>query len=166
MTSSISPAQRYATENAWLTKGKNSPVVAIKPAGPTMVNVIVRDSWADADEDPQTKKEMNATVADHGASLLEDVVDGVKVIVKSTDGYVGKNDVFPTGDEQFFGTSIPGVTSQFAEVEYDVNGDGKTGEDETAMLFEVNSAKRQAQIDKIVIDKYGDYPVRYEVRPY
>lgn len=156
-----SPAQAWVNKNAWLTKSEDTPVVKLKATSSNTADIVVRDFWSK--DDPDNAAEMNNTVADHGASLIEDVVDGVKLTVRTEKGYVGQNGNFPTGDEQYFATSIPGVTSQVGEVGYDINKDGAVGDDETAVLFEVESAKRAKQINKLVVDKYGDYPVVFEV---
>jgi hypothetical protein len=160
--SAPSPALDFIARNQFLTKpSKYEPaaVMRLQPAGPDTVEVIVGDPWA---EDPEYADPH--TYADTAASVLEPVVNGVKLIVKTEDGYVGQSGYF-SGDEQYFANTLPGVTSQAAEVVYDLNGDGKTTDDEAAFLFPVQSKADIDRLDPLIKEQIGDYPTRFEVDP-
>jgi hypothetical protein len=158
-TTPMSPAVAFTTKNAWLTQGDHNPIVRLEPVGMDTVNVVVRDGWA---EDGDSSEETSQMVADAAAGMLEPVVDGVKLLVTTASGYQGRPTFF-TADENYFATSLPGVQSQVGEVGYDVNGDGVVGDDETAYLFEMDSAASAGRLDPLIRDSYGDYPVRFDV---
>jgi hypothetical protein len=162
LTSAPSPALDFIRRNEFLTKpSKHEPaaVLRMQPAGPDTVELIVNDPWA---EDPEYADPN--MYADTAASVLEPVVNGVKLIVKTEAGYVGQAGYF-SGDEQYFANTLPGVTSQAAEVTYDLNGDGQMADDEAAFLFPVQSKADIARLDPLIKEQIGDYPVRYEVDP-
>jgi hypothetical protein len=154
-----SPALAFARDHAFLTEGEHPAVQKLVPVDPTTVEVLVGDSWAEpGDADP----EADHVYADTAASVLEQSVDGVRLIVKTQDGYVGREGYF-SGDEQYFANSLPGLTSQAAEVEWDVDGDGIVGDDEAAFLFPVATQADADRLDPIVRDTISDYPVRFSV---
>ena len=124
-----------------------------------VVELIVNDPWESNPEYGDPKM-----YADTAATVLEPVVNGVKLIVKTEDGYVGESGWF-SGDEQYFANTLPGVTSQAAEVTYDLDGDGTIGDDEAAFLFPVQSKQDIELLDPIIKDQIGDYPTRFEVDP-
>lgn len=154
----MSPALEFATRNAWLTQGTNNPIVGLQPVDHDTVKVVVRDAWAEPGQDDDSSE----WVADAAAGMLEPVIDGVKLLVETTRGYQGKPTWF-TGDENYFATGLPGVQHQVIESGYDLDGDGVVGDDESAYLFEVDSADTAAKLDHVLRDEYGDYPVRFNV---
>lgn len=154
LTAPISPALAFATKHAWLTQGEHNPIARLEPVGPDTVKVVVHDTWFDGADDQ--------LVADAAAGMLEPVVDGVKLIVETSDHAPAEPTWF-TGDENYFATGLPGVQSQVIESAYDVDGDGTIGDDEAAYLFEVDTAETAAKLDHLIRDTYGDYPVRLAV---
>lgn len=159
--SAPSPALDFIRRNEFLTKGtKHEPAAALRmqPAGPDTVELIVNDPW---DHGPGAQPEL---YADTAATVLEPVVAGVKLIVRTEDGYVGKPGWF-SGDEQYFANTLPGLTSQAAEVTYDLDGDGAIGEDEAAFLFPVDSQADIDRLDPLIRETITGYPVRFEVDP-
>lgn len=162
LTSAPSPALDFINKYQSLTKPtRHEPaaVLRMQPAGPDTVELIVNDPWADDPEYADPKM-----YADTAASVLEPVVDGVKLIVRTEEGYVGESGWF-SGDEHYFANTLPGVTSQAAEVGYDLDGDGTVGDDEAAFLFPVQSQRDIELLDPIIKDQIGDYPTRFEVDP-
>lgn len=162
LTSAPSPALEFIRRYETLTKPTRyepAAVLRMQPVGTDTVELIVTDPWAQDPEYADPK-----TYADTAASVLEPVVNGVKLIVKTEDGYVGESGWF-SGDEQYFANTLPGVTSQAAEVAWDLNGDGTLAEDEAAFLFPVRSKADIELLDPIIKDQIGDYPTRFEVDP-
>lgn len=160
--SAPSPAVAFIQRNQFLTKPtKHEPaaVQSMRPIGADTVEMIVVDGWTEPD---QRDEEMNQFYADTAATALESVVDGVKLIVRTPGGYVGEPGYF-SGDEQYFANTLPGLTSQAAEIEYDLDGDGTVGEDEAAFVFPVASQADADRLDPLIVDQMGDYPVRFEV---
>lgn len=160
--SAPSPALAFIARNQFLTKpgaGEPAAVLRMQPAGPDAVEIVVTDPWADDPKygDPRT-------YADTAASVLEPVVDGVRLIVRTEDGYVGQSGFF-SGDEQYFANTLPGLTGQAAEVTYDLDGDGRLADDEAAFLFPVQSKADADRLDPIIKDQIGEYPTRFEVDP-
>jgi hypothetical protein len=164
LTSAPSPALAFAQRNDFLTRpddrGK-AAALELRPTAPDVVEVIVGDPWAEPGDDTV---DADRFYADTAASTLEPVVDGVKLIVKTRDGYVGQAG-FVTGDEQYFGNTLPGLTSQAAEVAWDQDGDGEVTDDEAAFVFPVATQADADRLDPIVRDQMGDYPVVFSVEP-
>lgn len=162
LTSAPSPALAFIQRNDFLVNPDDRGVAAaleLRPVGADTVEVIVTDPWAeDGDNDPEAAH----FYADTAASALNDVVDGVKLVVKTADGYVGQAGYF-SGDEQYFANTLPGLTHQAAEVGWDWNGDGEYGDDEAAFVFPVASQADADRLDSIVRDQIGDYKVVFDV---
>lgn len=154
--SPASPAFALATKYHWLTQGDNSPFVALEPVSADTLKIVVSDGW------DKGNPESDQIIADTAAGMLEPVVEGVKLLVVTPQGIEG-TPTWYTGDENYFASSIPGVTNQVIESEYDVDGDGTVADNEVAYLFPVDTAERGAALDHILRDEYGDYPVRFSV---
>lgn len=162
LTSAPSPALDFVRRNDFLTKPSGSDPAAaleLRPVGPDTVEIIVGDPWAEPEDAADGADDF---YADTAASVLENVVDGVKLIVKTREGYVGQQGYF-SGDEQYFANALPGLTSQAAEVGWDRNGDGTVGDDESAFLFPVATQADADRLDPIVREKIGDYDVVFDV---
>ncbi len=155
LTAPAAPALNLAMKYQWLTEGKNSPFEKLEPIDANTLKVVVSNGTP---ADPESDQ----IIADTAAGMLEPVVDGVKLLVVTPQGSEG-NPTWYTGDENYFASLIPGVTGQVIESEYDVDGDGTVGDDEAAYLFPVDTAERGEQLDRIMRDTYGDYPVRFSV---
>ncbi|MCW2921333.1 MAG: hypothetical protein JWL76_1207 [Thermoleophilia bacterium] len=162
LTSAPSPALAFVRRNDFLTKPNDqgkAAAIELRPTAPDTVEVIVGDPWLEPGDET---KEADEFYADTAASTLESVVDGVKLIVKTRDGYVGQAG-FVTGDEQYFGNTLPGLTSQAAEVGWDLDKDGTVGDDESAFLFPVATQADVDRLDPIVRNQMGEYPVVFNV---
>ena len=156
LTSAPSPAQAFIQRNQFLVRPEQGEAAALelRATAPDTVELVVGDPFGEGDDH---------MYADTAATVLEPVVEGVKLIVKTPDGYVGEAGWF-SGDEQYFANALPGLTSQAAEVAWDRNGDGTIDEDaEAAFLFPVASQADADRLDPLIRPKIGDYDVVFEV---
>lgn len=158
LTTPPSPALQFVQQHAWLTEGDRPPVAKLVPLNATTVEVVVADPWAEPGDDA----EVHHAFADTAATALEQVVDGVSLVVRTADGHVGEPGWF-SGDEQYFANTLPGLTSQAAEVGYDLDGNGATEEGEAAFVFPVATQADADRLDPIVRSTISDYPVRFKV---
>ncbi|MCW2925962.1 MAG: hypothetical protein JWM98_3366 [Thermoleophilia bacterium] len=155
-----SPAVDFVQQHGWLTTGEHPAVAKLVPTGVDTVDVVVSDPWTEPGDAPDPDGEH--MYADTAASVLEQAVGGVKLVVRTPDGYVGQPGYF-SGDEQYFANSLPGLTSQAAEVGYDLDGDGTVGDEESAFVFPVHSQADVDRLDPLVRPTIGEYPTRFSV---
>ncbi|MCW2927244.1 MAG: hypothetical protein JWM86_1212 [Thermoleophilia bacterium] len=157
--SAPSPALAFIQRNGFLTTGDHPAVQRMQPVGADTVELIVGDPWTQAGDAPEDKLEGDHVFADTAATVLEQAVDGVKLVVRTPDGYIGREGFF-SGDEQYFANALPGLTSQAAEVGSDLDGDGV---DEEYFLLPVATQADANRLDPLIKPQIGDYPTRFEV---
>lgn len=167
MTAPISPASKLAHSLQWMTKPgmTGTYVKEVRSTDANTVTIVVRDPNMDTEPDlsPEEVQEAHQWITDNAASILEQTVDGVKLIAATERGSVGEASSYFSADEQYFGSNIPGVTSQAGDVWNDRNNNDVEDPGEDVFLFPVSSKAAGARIDRIVRNELNDKPVEFEV---
>ena len=160
----VAPATKLAQELQWLTEeGLTGHYVrSVEPVAADAVRIVVQDP--NAFDYPDDQPHMNQWVADNAASILEPVIDGVRLLVETPEGTAGEPGYF-SRDEQYFATNIPGVTYQAGETWRDITGNDEMDPGEESWEFPVASEADAARIDRVVLDEIQDLPVRFEIMP-
>lgn len=171
INAAIMPAAKLANEMAWLREGSNTPVLDLVPTAPDTLEVVVHNGWFEGEktgEWAELYKEEAKSAADHAAKWLKPVIDGVKIITRTADGYIGEAPAYPGWDEEMFlNGGIPGYDSQYASYEKDINGNGTIEPNEYPFELYVDSEADKARWQHILVDTYGSPdefgPVEYQV---
>ncbi len=161
-TPAHSLAEAYVRDSTWLVVPK-STVLAVDVVDPRTVRITVADPFA---TDPRDQVEADRLVADSAVSALEQAAHGVRLIVTTQLGYVGRRRELAPAQMTFL-TGLPGVQRYDLQPE-DLDGDGRLAPGELAHHFDVDTAADITRLDWLLRDHFDegtihDGPVTFSV---
>lgn len=161
-TATRTPAQAYVRDAQWLL-APGSVVVGLDVVDATTVRMVVADPLA---TDPRGQVEADRLAADSAQAVLEQALNGVRLLPTTRLGYVGQlRELAPA--QMTFLTGLPGVQRYDLQPE-DLDGDGLVAPEEIAHHIDADTPQDVLRLDWLLRDRFvegsiQDGPVRISV---